>query len=190
MAYNLAVAGDITAWFPLIKCIVGMASVDSCIHYRPSNSSSRNRAPEISPDYRSGFYKLLWAGLRWHRGGIPDHGQGDGGAILASESASASYLYGEAIEPFGSTSPPTSSRRRRERRGELHGRVGVGFPRGSSLERRAQWSCFLAWWAHWSTPGRWAVYCGLVSIIVFGIQVSAVWIPGVNFSSHWMLDID
>jgi len=34
MVYNVAVAGDITAWFALIKCIVGTASVDSCIHYR------------------------------------------------------------------------------------------------------------------------------------------------------------
>ena len=64
MVYNVAVAGDITAWFALIKCIVGTASVDSCIHYRPYNTSSRIRAPEISPDYRIGFCRLLQAVLR------------------------------------------------------------------------------------------------------------------------------
>ena len=99
-------------------------------------------------------------GVRRRRGGIPDNG----GAILASESASASasYLCGEAIEPSGSTSPPTSSHRRRGNGGvgSTVGRVGVGFSRGSSSERRAQWSLFLAWWAHWGTPGRWAEYCG------------------------------
>ena len=140
---------DITVWFPLIKCIVRMPSVDSYIQYRPSNTSSRNRAPEISPDYRSGCCRLLQAGLRWavaswrHPRPRPSC-QGDGGAILASESASASasYLYGEAIEPSGSTSPPS----RRQARaggegtagGEFHSRVGVGFPRGSSSERRGE----------------------------------------------------